>query len=86
MDLKALSDKIVQRNNEESKVSMAKKNTSNSKFQSDRCKAHIKYKVVIDRVLEDLCDFDSVDLIQICELKIFILNLSLKTPGVYVVS
>lgn len=87
VDLRIINDKLVQRYNEETEVSMAevsKESPGDKKFHSDRCKVNVENKVVIDRFLDDLCNIDSVDSIQICGLEIFIINLSLGAPGVYV--
>lgn len=87
VDLRVINDKLVQKTNQETEVCIteaSKEHPSELKFHADRCKIQVENKVVIDNYIQSGCNIDSVDSIQICGLELFIVNLTLKVPGLYV--
>lgn len=87
--LRVLDDEVVQRYNQETEAPVAefaKSSTGYAKFTSDRSKLQIEAKVVIDNHIRNDTNITSVDSLQICGLAVFVTNLKLEAPGLYVVN
>ncbi|KAL7326746.1 hypothetical protein PS15p_209036 [Mucor circinelloides] len=87
VDLRVLDDEVIQRYNQETEVAVAefaKSLPGYAKFTSDRSKLQIEAKVVIDNHIRNDTNITSVESLQICGLEVFITNLKLESPGLYV--
>ncbi|KAI9258810.1 hypothetical protein BDA99DRAFT_514247 [Phascolomyces articulosus] len=87
VDMRVLNDAMVQRYSEEGDLMVAeaaKGDPGSFKYQSDRCKLFSESKVIIDNLLLDNHDVDTLYCIQFCGLEMMIMSLSLPVNGLYV--
>lgn len=61
-----------------------KESPCHQKFHSDIHKFQVENKIIIDNYLSKPFDNDIINSIQICGFELFILNLSLKAPDLYI--
>ncbi|KAI7894045.1 uncharacterized protein EV154DRAFT_560811 [Mucor mucedo] len=86
IDLRIINDEMKQRYNTEHDVAVletAAEDASNAKFNLDRYKISIENKVILENYLLDSTLLNSVNSLQVSDLRINFLNTTLKEPGFY---
>jgi hypothetical protein len=77
-----INNKSIQNLSKE--IGEAEKESPYQKFHSDIHKFQVENKIIIDNYLSKPFDNDIINSIQICGFELFILNLSLKAPDLYI--